>query len=220
MKNNNKELQEFQQYVISEAKSQNKNPEEYVKELGESGLKEAYKRFQAYKKKQAQKAAHGAKLQYFKALKNQCAEDEELVYYKKGGVVGCGCVKKNEEGGKTTPTKKKTPVDKFKEDQATRDSIEANVYNDQEIQTTRPGSYKKNNKGKVQWTPDRTKAPYNKVKKNCSGSKMKFAKGDKVCPKCGKVHKAGVGCSVAAFKERFKNGGSLNGVPFIRMGSL
>ena len=49
-----------------------------------------------------------------------------------------------------------------KQDLATRDSIAANKYNDQEVQTMRPGSYKKNKQGKVQWTPDRTKAPYNK----------------------------------------------------------
>lgn len=45
----------------------------------------------------------------------------------------------------------------YVKDIATRDSLYANRYNDQEIQTMRPGSYKK---GK--WTPDRTKAPYNK----------------------------------------------------------
>jgi hypothetical protein len=37
-------------------------------------------------------------LNYFKSLKNQCAEDEEVVYYKKGGSVSCGC-KKKEDGG-------------------------------------------------------------------------------------------------------------------------
>lgn len=106
----NKDVQEFQQYVIAEAKSKNVSPEQYVKELGEEGLKQAYKRFQAHKKKQAQKAEHGAKLQYFKTLKNQCAEDEELVYYKKGGVVDCGCVKK-EKGGEV---EEKTPTWKEK----------------------------------------------------------------------------------------------------------
>ena len=96
--NKNEEIKEFQNYLISEAQSKNQDPEKYVKELGEEGLKEAYQRFQEYKKKKAKKAAHGAKLNYFKSLKNQCAEDEEVVYYKKGGSVGCGC-KKKEEGG-------------------------------------------------------------------------------------------------------------------------
>lgn len=107
----NKDVQEFQQYVIAEAKSKNVSPEQYVKELGEEGLKQAYKRFQAHKKKQAQKAEHGAKLQYFKTLKNQCAEDEELVYYKKGGVVDCGCVKK--EKGREVEEKTPTWKEKF-----------------------------------------------------------------------------------------------------------
>ena len=64
---------------------------------------------------QSQKAAHGAKLQYLKSLKHQCADDEELVYYKKGGSVKCGCEKKFQEGG-TTP-KKDTGVTKFRQDQ-------------------------------------------------------------------------------------------------------
>ena len=48
-----------------------------------------------------------------------------------------------------------------------------------------------------------------KTKKDCKGSKMKLVKkGDKVCPKCGKVHAAGIGCSIAKFKYR-KLGGLL-----------
>ena len=43
----------------------------------------------------------------------------------------------------------------YYKDEATRDSIAANKYNDQEVQTTKPGSYKN---GK--WTPDRSKSPY------------------------------------------------------------
>ncbi len=187
---NNKEIQEFQKYIVAEAQSQNKDPETYIKELGEDGLKEAYKRYQTYKKKQAQKAAHGAKLQYLKSLKNKCAEDEELVYYKKGGNIDCGCVKKAQQGEKITKPAnvveafkcgqkikknqqgKKFPLietDKngknktvYYNDEATRDSIAVNRYNDQEGQTMKPGSWKENAKGKVQWTPDRTKAPYNK----------------------------------------------------------
>jgi hypothetical protein len=87
-------------------------------------------------------------------LKHQCAEDEELVYYKKGGRLDCGCKKK---GGEIK--KEQTPVQKFK----------------------------------------------SSIKKDCGGSKMKMIKkGDKVCPKCGKIHAAGIGCSVAKFKEFIK----------------
>ena len=58
------------------------------------------------------KAAHGTKLEYFRTLKNQCPEGEELVYYKKGGQVNCGCKKK--EGGEIENAKKGTAIDKFK----------------------------------------------------------------------------------------------------------
>ena len=64
---------------------------------------------------QGQKVAarHGIKLNYIKSLKNKCAEDEEVVYYKKGGSVKCGC-KKKEEGGEVTKAKCGSTVDKFK----------------------------------------------------------------------------------------------------------
>lgn len=62
---------------------------------------------------QTQKAKQGAKLNYIKTLKNQCAEDEEVVYYKKGGSVGCGC-KKKQEGGEIPEDKCGGAVKKFK----------------------------------------------------------------------------------------------------------
>ena len=148
---------------------QEKHPEEY---------KVAMENQKKQQQQQAKKAAHGAKLNYFKSLKNQCAEDEEVVYYKKGGSVTCGCKKKMEEGGQT-PKNKNNAIDKFKnrkQDQATKDSIAVNNYGAEDIEAARPGTYKKNKEGKVQWTPDRTKAPYNKkdkVKKNCGGSAIK-----------------------------------------------
>jgi len=109
-------------------------------------------------------------------------------YYKQGGRLCRKCMQAKQNGGELeTPS---NPIDAFKcgrkikknqqgrkfplietdkngknkkvyyKDEATRDSIAANRYNDQEVQVNRPGSYKKNAKGKVQWTPDRTKAPY------------------------------------------------------------
>lgn len=48
-----------------------------------------------------------------------------------------------------------------KQDQATKDSIAVNRYNDQEVQATKPGNYKQKN-GKTVWVPDRTKYPYKK----------------------------------------------------------
>lgn len=81
---NSKELQDF---------IKQQGGEEFLKKVDEY-ISQA----EAEQSKQAQKAEHGAKLQYFKKLKNQCADDEEVVYYKKGGSVNCGC-KKKEEGG-------------------------------------------------------------------------------------------------------------------------
>lgn len=46
---------------------------------------------------QAQSAKNGAKLNYIKRLKHQCAEDEHLEYFAKGGRVGCDCVKNTQE---------------------------------------------------------------------------------------------------------------------------
>lgn len=62
---------------------------------------------------QAQAAKHGAKLQYIKNLKHQCGPDEELVFFKAGGQIGCNCVKKNQDGGAVET--KKSALDLYKE---------------------------------------------------------------------------------------------------------
>ena len=78
-------------------------------------------------------------------------------------------MKKKQEGGNletSKPTRtNKTPFVVYDskgkkkvtyvKDEATRDSLYANRYNDQEVQALKPGSYKN---GK--WTPDRSKSPY------------------------------------------------------------
>lgn len=107
-----------------------KELQQYMQSLGDKGMKEVQQQFmQALESSQAkneeefiqylQKATkktsamrHGAKLNYIKTLKNQCAEDEEVVYYKKGGSVGCGCRKKN--GGEIPEDKCGGAVKKFK----------------------------------------------------------------------------------------------------------
>lgn len=105
---NNKQ-QELVKAIISDyTKEKGKEPKsekeltDYIKEKG--GDKYLQTKLQSL----TQKAAHGAKLQYVKELKNKCAEDEELVYYKKGGSVDCGCVKKKvtkkEDGGEVKDT--------------------------------------------------------------------------------------------------------------------
>ena len=96
----NKKTQEaLIQAVVSDyvKETGDKNPDEkklqnYIKQKG--GDKYLQQKLQSL----TQKAAHGAKLQYIKNLKNQCADDEELVYFKKGGSLDCGCVKKGTEG--------------------------------------------------------------------------------------------------------------------------
>lgn len=123
--------QKFLQYLAkkSGAKSQ-KDLEKYVENLGEDGLKKAYEEFSKEqikeKNKAAQKATHGAKLQYVKSLKHQCAEDEEVYYYAKGGNLECGCKKKLESGGKE-PTLINKVVDKFRKFRNTKEKLEKEV---------------------------------------------------------------------------------------------
>ena len=114
----------LQKEFLSWCKSKNKSPKTedetkqlfvaFMKEKHPEEYKQAVQNQQKQQQAQAQKAAHGAKLNYFKSLKNQCAEDEEVVYYKKGGSVTCGC-KKKEDGGKVASAKTGTSIiDKFK----------------------------------------------------------------------------------------------------------
>ena len=109
----------LQQEFISWCKSKKKSPktEEETKQLFYAFMKEKHpKEYEAAIKQQqqqeTQKAAHGMKLQYIKSLKHQCADDEELYYYKKGGSVDCGCKKKG--GEVVTKASDGTVVDKFK----------------------------------------------------------------------------------------------------------
>lgn len=190
----------LQKEFINWCKSKNKQPKSedetkqlfvaFMKEKHPEEYKQAVQNQQKQQQAQAKKAAHGTKLTYFKSLKNQCAEDEEVVYFKKGGSVRCGC-KKKEDGGEIAKAQNGTAIDKFKnrkkeikQDQATRDSIRINsAKGDSELEETRPGSYKPNPKHNPKdpksrthiWVPDRTKEPYkkDKVKKDCGGSAIK-----------------------------------------------
>lgn len=109
--NNDKKKQElFVKYLKNKYGEKNLTDEK-VKELKDSG--QLQKDYQDFEKALAKKAAHGTKLTYFRTLKNQCADDEELYYYKKGGSVDCGCKKKGGEVIKTE-VKDQSPVNKFK----------------------------------------------------------------------------------------------------------
>lgn len=216
-------LQADPQQVIQAAQQ---NPEALksavqVYQESKGDIQKAAQAFSQAISSKTQAAKHGAKLNYLKSLKNKCAEDEELVYFKKGGKVGCGCVKKTQEGGNVP--KKESSVMKFKKtieskNQTAKDSIKL----DPKTTKTLPnGKYPSNWTADDKITWEREHGPKDEgahhaksqkqggeVKKDCGGSKMKLKKGDKVCPKCGKVHAAGIGCSVAKFKYR-KLGGQL-----------
>ena len=157
---------------------------------------------QTLQQQQTQTMKHGAKLQYIKNLKHQCAEDEELIYYKKGGSVDCGCKKK--KGGEIEKSEK-GPVAKFKEIRKGKTGFDITAYADA---TGSQGGFKKAKKKKLEYNkpgnnkpvtnvatqdknPGSTKQPmqeaeerarhknnYNnlkkggEVKKECSGSKV------------------------------------------------
>lgn len=183
-------------------------------------IQQAAQAFSQALQSQAQAAKHGAKLNYLKTLKNQCADDEELVYFKKGGKVDCGC-KKKENGGEMKEEKKESAIDKFKK-MARGDRFPINK-NDTINTATGPKrlvdkketmkypkfdhtkatqAEKDRASEKDYYRGDKDHGDHDPVKKDCGGSKMKLKKGDKVCPKCGKVHAAGMGCVVAKFKQR------------------
>lgn len=127
-------------------------------------------------KQQKVAAKYGTKLSYIKRLKGECPEGEEKVYLKSGG---CMCQKKVEKASDGTKTKKKEDLikswkkdrEKYKNDEAARDSVAINKYNDQETMVN------KGNKGSIKkgvWTPDRSK--YKTEKKACGGKTLKSKK--------------------------------------------
>ena len=126
----------LQKEFISWCKSKNKQPKSedetkqlfvaFMKEKHPEEYKQAVQNQQKQQQAQAKKAAHGTKLTYFKSLKNQCAEDEEVVYFKKGGSVRCGC-KKKEDGGEINKAQKGTAVQKFKNDYSSNIKIDDKI---------------------------------------------------------------------------------------------
>ena len=183
--NNQQELQKaFVVYLIQDAQSQGiqiqseQDLQAYAEQLGEDGIKAKYQEFMQ-KMQGGVMARLGAKLEYYKKLKGVCPEGEELVYFKQGGRI-CKACQKAQKGTKVT--KKANEVDKFKagraqykkdmksaRDEASRDSISINKYNDQETMAN------KGHKGNFQggkWVPDRKQY----AKKDACGSKMKVNK--------------------------------------------
>lgn len=177
------------------------------------------------------KAAKGAKLNYIKSLKHQCAEDEELYYYKKGGSVGCGCKKKEDGGEVKKDCGGSSIVSKFKKMRAGGQS-EIEIQSEKKAtakpkyKTTSPdknGEYT-DNRGNIIITKkgmeEREKtlnANKNEEGKADPNRKQKQSKSNKTPIKaCGsKIKKHQEGSVIAKFKA-LRKGGSLNGIPFIK----
>lgn len=190
-KMNDKQLQEaFIQFLAQKSGAKNeKELEAYVKQLGEDGLKQAYAEFTEVMQKKTQKAKQGAKLNYIKQLKHQCPEGQEPYYYKKGGMVNCGCKGvKMEDGGKTP--KKQSAVEKFK------------ARNNQQNNQNLKGDWQ-SQKAKEQQRKNREEAA--KGEGESPVTDKNFNKGYKKNEKGGKVSKAGAGCM---FKSKFVKKGS------------
>ena len=166
-----------------------------------------------------QKAAHGTKLTYFKSLKNQCAEDEEVVYFKKGGLVNCGC-KKKEDGGEIAKAQNGTAVDKFKKMRADNKTV-----NNSTKQPTTNVTKKTNedpNKD-MTWDPKlkkmrkMTSEEIARAKKNLADARQGKGEGTPQRKKGGEINKDCGGSAIKKFKMH-RQGGSLNGIPFIKLG--
>lgn len=245
---NDKELQQaFLQFLAKKSGAKNQQElEKYVQSLGEDGLKQAYDEFT---KVMTQKAAHGAKLQYFRNLKHKCGENEELVFYKKGGSVECGCKgKKMEKGGQTSTN----PVDKFKEirkaQSGTKNYTKGQLAGEEPVKIVNGVKYFLNGDGQVVKDPKgrnsakpgdknwktagqtydpktgkmrpATKEELEQRAKNRKDATQGKGEGNYVQPNAQNskkvVKKAGAGC-IAEFKKKFAKGGSLNGIPFIKV---
>ena len=229
-----KQIQEaFLQFLAQKSGAKNqKELEKYVQSLGEDGLKQAYMEFQKILQSQTQKAAHGAKLDYFRKLKNQCPEGEELYYYKKGGSVGCGC-KKKEDGGEVVKAQNGA-VTKFKNrTKAEQDKINKQSEDDYFNGTadhTKPGTSQKpiqkfktrskaeqerinkqSEKDYFAGTADHTKPGVKKVSKKACGSKIK-----KDCNRAVVKFKAKCGSKL----KKHQQGGNLNGLLYAQKGGL
>lgn len=172
-----KSEQETKQLFVSFMKE--KHPEEY---------KAAVENQKKQQQQQAQKAAHGAKLSYFKSLKNQCAENEEIVYYKKGGSVTCGC-KKKEDGGQVNKAQKGSVVDRFKQTyKKATESVKSGIQKEIKKKSTE-GNFrtipvsrkqveeaKKQNKDNSKLQQDNALRKGGEIKKNCGGAAVKAFK--------------------------------------------
>lgn len=158
------ELQKaFLAYLIQDAAQQGiqlqseQDLQAYAQQLGEEGIKAKYQEFMQ-KMQGGTMAKLGAKLEYIKKLKGVCPEGYEMSYYKVGGRI-CKTCQKMHKMEAAQKGKKLNVVQQFKKDmktkdEASRDSIAINKWQDQDTMA------KKGNKGnfkKGTWVPDRKK---------------------------------------------------------------
>ena len=184
-----------------------------------NALEQALGQFmQELQSQKTQAAKHGAKLNYLKSLKNKCAEDEELVYFKKGGSIDCGC-KKKEVGGKVQSAQNGA-VAKFKNDKKTN-QIKWTDKDEKKLDSLsiREGMNKP-------LTPQGKKDLKNlreKFKKSSNTKDYEVEEGKNGT----KINKICGGSVISKFKakcgsklKKHQQGGSLNGIPFYQEGTF
>lgn len=152
------ELQKaFIQFLVQDAAAQGvqiqseQDLQNYAQQLGEEGIKAKYQEFMQ-RMQGGVMAKLGAKLEYIKKLKGICPEGYELTYFKVGGRI-CSACQKAQKGKKVDATKN-FKKDMKNKDEASRDSIAVNKWQDQETMA------KKGDKGNFKkgvWIPDRKK---------------------------------------------------------------
>ena len=216
----------LQKEFIDWCKSNKKQPKskEETQQLFVAFMKEKhpeeYKAAMENQQKQAQKALHGAKLQYIRSLKNQCPEGEELYYYKKGGSVGCGC-KKKEDGGEVRKAGSgcSAVVEKFKKMRTGGDTVVNGSTKQPTIDGTKKMSEDPNKNTiwdtKLKKMRKMTPEEIARTEKNKADARQGKGEGTPQRKCGGKVKKHQEGSVITKFKMH-RQGGSLNGIPFIR----
>jgi len=140
-----------------------------------------------------------------------------VVYFKKGGLVNCGC-KKKEDGGEIAKAQNGTAVDKFKKMRADNKTV-----NNSTKQPTTNVTKKTNedpNKD-MTWDPKlkkmrkMTSEEIARAKKNLADARQGKGEGTPQRKKGGEINKDCGGSAIKKFKMH-RQGGSLNGIPFIR----
>ena len=230
----------LQKEFISWCKSKNKSPKSedetkqlfvtFMKEKHPEEYKQAVQNQQKQQQAQAKKAAHGTKLNYFKSLKNQCAEDEEVVYFKKGGSVKCGC-KKKEDGGEINKAQKGSAVDKFKNRQKSeKKDIQWTNKDDRKLDSLvmRKEYHKKplTQQGekdlkdlKERFKKSSNKNKYEVQEEKCGGKVKKKEDGSKINKDCGGAVAKFKAAKCGSKLKKHLQGGSLNRIPFMQAGT-